>query len=624
MHKLVDCIDVRVDEEAPVKDQQRISTNPDEKDDENNENEEQQISESQEDDESGGEETPRQEESGKQSTSNPSSRITQKNHPESQIIGEKDKGVQTMRRIIKGTEQSHIAFISMVEPKNFNEASKDVNCLKSMNEELDQIEKNDTWELVPRPTNKNVIGSKWVYKNKMNEQQNIVRNKARLVCKGYAQIEGLDFDETFAPVARLEAIRMFLAYAFHKQFKVYQMDVKSYFLNGDLKEEVYMEQPEGFQLSDNPDFVCKLKKALYGLKQAPLAWYYKLDKYLQDKGFKRGTVDNNLYIKTEGNDLLIVLVYVDDIIFRSNNASLVQWFASAMQSKFEMSMIGELSFFLGLQITQRSEGIFISQEKYLKEMLKRFQMEDSTPMSTPMVTGCKLSKDDDSPDVDQISYRSMIGSLLYITTSRPDIMHDVGMVGRYQAAPKHSHLLAVKRIFRYLKGTMNYGLWYPSNHNFQLSVYSDDDWANCMDERKSTSGGAFFLGDSLVAWLSKKQGSISLSTTKDEYIAAATCCTQVLWMIQTLADLEVKYTAPIPIHCDNTSAISVSKNPVFHSKTKHIPIKYHFLREQVTNTIVSLRYIPSKDQIVDIFTKPLAKSQFEYLCQKLGVTPLSS
>jgi hypothetical protein len=257
-------------------------------------------------------------------------------------------------------------------------------------------------------------------------------------------------------------------------------------------------------------------------------------------------------------------------------------------------------------------------------MLKRFQIEDSTPMITTMVTGCKLRKDDDSPDVDQSSYRSMIGSLFYITTSCPDIMHVVGMVGRYQAAPKQSHLLAIKRTFRYLKGTMNYHLWYPRNQNFQLSVYSYADWANCVDDRKSTRGGAFFLGDSLVAWLRKKQGSISLSITEDEYIVVATCCTQVLWMIQTLADLEVKYTTPIPIHYDNTSAISVSKNPIFHSKTKHIPIKYHFLRGQVTNTIVSLHYIPSKDQIVNILTKPLAKDQFEYLCQNLGVTLLSS
>jgi hypothetical protein len=242
-----------------------------------------------------------------------------------------------------------------------------------------------------------------------------------------------------------------------------------------------------------------------------------------------------------------------------------------------MSMIGELSYFLGLQVKQSSAGIFISQEKYLKEILKKFQMEDSSTVSTPMVVGCKLRKDDISPDVDQRTYRSMIGSLLYITTSRPNIMQVVGMVGHFQSAPKQSHLVAVKRIFKYLKGTMTYGLWYPRNQNFQLIAYSDADWANCVDERKSTSGGAFFLGDSLVAWLSKKKGSISLSTTEAEYIAAATCCTQILWMIQTLADLKVTYTDPIPIHCDNTSAISVSKNPVLHSKTKHIPIKYHFL-----------------------------------------------
>jgi hypothetical protein len=292
-----------------------------------------------------------------------------------------------------------------------------------------------------------------------------------------------------------------------------------------------------------------------------------------------------------------------------------------MQTEFEMSMIGELSYFLGLCINQSSAGIFISKEKYLKEMLKRFQMEDSTPVSTPMVVGCKISKDDISPYVDQRTYRSMIGSLLYITTSRPDIMQVVGMVGRYQSAPKQSHLVVVKRIFKYLKGTMTYGLWYPRNQNFQLTAYSDVDWKNCLDERKSTSGGAFFIGDWLVAWLSKKQGSISLSTTEAEYIATATCCTQILWMIQTLTDLKVTYTDPIPLHCDNTSAISVSKNPVLHSKTKHIPIKYHFLKEKVTSRVVQLNYIPSTEQIVDIFTKPLAKTPFEYLRQKLGVIP---
>jgi hypothetical protein len=412
---------------------------------------------------------------------------------------------------------------------------------------------------------------------------------------------------------------MFLAYSCHKNFKVYEMDVKSTFLNGDLEEEVYMEQPEGLSLTDNPNYVCKLKKALYGLKQAPRAWYYSLDKFLQEKGFKKGTIDRNLYIKSEGDNLLVVLVYVDDIIFGCTNESSAQWFANSMQIEFEMSMIGELSYFLGLQVKQSSTGIFISQEKYLKEMLKKFHMEDSSTVNTPMVVGCKPSKDDISPDVDQRTYCSMIGSLLYITASRPDIMQAVGMVGHFQFAPKQIHLVDVKRIFKYLKGTMNYGLWYPRNQNFQLTAYSDADSTNCVDERKTTSGGEFFLGDSLVAWLSKKKGSISLSTTKAEYIAATTCCTQILWMIQTLADLKVTYIDPIPIHCDNTNAISVSKNLVLHSKTKHIPIKYHFLREQVTNKIVQLNYIPSTEQIVDIYTKPLAATPFGNLRQKLRV-----
>jgi hypothetical protein len=380
-----------------------------------------------------------------------------------------------------------------------------------------------------------------------------------------------------------------------------------------------MEQPEGFSLTDNPNYVCKMKKALYGMKQAPRAWYYKLDKFLQDKGFRKGTVDNNLYIKFEGDNLLVVLVYVDDIFFGCTNESSIQWFANSMQTEFEMSMIGELSYFLGLQVNESSAGIFISQEKYLKEMLKKFKMEDFSPVSTPMVVGCKLSKYHMPPNVDQRTYRSMIGSLLYIIASRPDIMQVVGMVGCYQLAPKQSHFIAVTRIFKYLKGTMTCGLWYPKNHNFQLTAYSYADWANCVDERKSTRGGAFFLGDSLVAWISKQQGSISLSTTEAYYIAAATCCTQILWMIQNLADLKVTYTDPIPLHCDNTSAIILSKNPVLHSKSKHIPIKYHFLKEEVTNRIVQLNYIPSTEHIANIFTKPLAVTPFGYLRQKLGV-----
>jgi hypothetical protein len=245
-------------------------------------------------------------------------------------------------------EQTHLALLSTIEPNCFEEASKDEFWNKAMDEELDQIEKNDTWELVPRPKNKNVINTKWVFRNKLNEDGQVTRNKARLVCKGYAQIEGIEFEETFSPVARMEAICFLLAYACSKNVKVYQMDVKSAFLNGELEEEVYIEQPEGFQLSENTDYVCKLKKALYGLKQAPRAWYSRLDKYLQQAGFRKGSADNNLYIKVSQGNILLIEVYVDDIIFGSDDDRLSQKFAKDMQNEFEMSLLGELSFFLGL------------------------------------------------------------------------------------------------------------------------------------------------------------------------------------------------------------------------------------------------------------------------------------
>lgn len=279
-------------------------------------------------------------------------------------MGQKEAGLQTRRTIAEAS--SYLALLSSTEPQNVKEACKYECWVKEMDEELEHIEKNNTWELVPRPKDKNVIGTKWVFKNKLNENGEVIRNKARLVCKGYAQQEGIDFEETFAPVARLEAIRMFLALSSFQKFKVFQMDMKSAFLNGDLEEEVYIEQPDGFILGNDPNLVCRLKKALYGLKQAPRAWYYRLDKYLHQQGFSKGSTDSNLYIKVENDKLLILVVYVDDIIFGNNEESMSQSFSFVMQKEFEMSLLGELKYFLGLQIQQKEGGIFLSQTKYLK------------------------------------------------------------------------------------------------------------------------------------------------------------------------------------------------------------------------------------------------------------------
>jgi transposase InsO family protein len=416
LNKVVESINVTIDETGIPKSKKEENQSMEQLFEEEDEKEEE------EEDEDEDEENPTEVEEQVQQVSpkTPSKRV-QKNHPSDQIIGNKDAGVET-RRKIRSPEQTHLALLSTIEPNCFEEANKDEFWNKAMDEELDQIEKNDTSELVPRPKNKNVIDTKWVFRNKLNEDGQVTRNKARLVCKGYAQIEGIDFEETYAPVARMEAIRFLLAYACSKNVKVYQMDVKSSFLNGELEEEVYIEQLEGFQLSENTDYVCKLKKALYGLKQAPRAWYSRLDKYLQQAGFRKGSADNNLYIKVSQGNILLIEVYVDDIIFGSDDDRLSQKFAKDMQSEFEMSLLGELSFFLGLQIRQNNQGIFISQTKYIREMLKRFGMEDCKPVITPMQTSCKLSKDDDSKSTDQRQYRSMIGSLLYVTASRPDVM----------------------------------------------------------------------------------------------------------------------------------------------------------------------------------------------------------
>ncbi|GJV24522.1 retrovirus-related pol polyprotein from transposon TNT 1-94 [Tanacetum coccineum] len=329
------------------------------------------------------------------------------------------------------------------------------------------------------------------------KDQTVIRNKARLVAKGYAQEEGIDFEESFAPVARLEAVRIFVAHAAHKSFPIYQMDVKTAFLNGPLKEEVYVAQPEGFVDPDHPEKVYLLRKALYGLKQAPRAWYDELSNFLMSKGFTKGTIDPTLFKIKYGEDILLVQIYVDDIIFGSTNPKYSKRFEKLMHSRFEMSLMGEMKFFLGLQIHQSPKGIFINQAKYALEILKKHNMDNCHSIGTPLATKPKLDVDLSGEPVDQSDYRSKIGSLMYLTSSRPDLVQAVCYCARYQARPTQKHLKEVKRIFKYLKGTINMGLWYPKDSGFELTAFSDADHAGCLDTRKSTSGGIQFLSDKL-------------------------------------------------------------------------------------------------------------------------------
>ncbi|KAK6122069.1 hypothetical protein DH2020_044192 [Rehmannia glutinosa] len=291
-----------------------------------------------------------------------------------------------------------------------------------------------------------------------------------------------------------------------------------------------------------------------------------------------------------------------------------------MQSKFEMSMMGELTFFLGLQVKQLKDGTFISQTKYTRDLMKKFGMEEKSSVKIPMSQngyGCEMAS-----TVDQTRYRALIGSLLYLTASRPDITFVVGVCARFQSAPKESHMTAAKRILRYLKGSQEVGLWYPKEGGFKLIGYSDSDYVGCRVDRKSTSGTCQMLGNRLISWFSKKQNSIATSTAEAEYIVAGSCCAQVLWMRQQLRDYEVE-EKEIPIMCDNTSAIAITQNPVLHSRTKHIDVRYHFIRDHVEKKDITLEYISTDKQLADIFTKPLYESRFEELKHELGLIELS-
>ncbi|GJT28078.1 putative ribonuclease H-like domain-containing protein [Tanacetum coccineum] len=407
-----------------------------------------------------------------------------------------------------------------------------------------------------------------VFRNKKDEKGIVIKNKARLVAQGYTQEEGIDYDEVFAHVSRIEAIRLFLAYASFKDFMVYQMDVKSAFLYGKIEEEVYVFQPPGFEDPDFPD-----------------------------------------------------RVYVDDIIFGSTKKKLCMEFEKMMHKKFQMSSMGELTFFLGLQVKQKEDEIFISQDKYVTEILKKFSFSDVKTVSTPMETHKPLLKDADGEDVDEHMYRSMIGSLMYLTSLRPDIMFAICICARFQVNLKVLHLHAVKRIFRYLKGQPKLGLWYPKDSPLDLVAYTDSDYAGASLDRKSTIGGCQFLGCRLISWQCRKQTVVANSTTEAEYVAASSCYGQVLWIQNQLLDYGYNFMHT-KIYIDNESTICIVKNLVFHSKTKHIEIRHHFIRNSNEKKLIQMIKIHTNKNVADLLTKAFDVSRFQYLIASIGMLNL--
>lgn len=495
-------------------------------------------------------------------------------------------------------------------PLSHVQAARDPNWNGSMNEEHDAHIKRGTWALVPRPPNTNIIRSMWLYCHKFNADGTHKRYKSRLVANGKSQQPGIDCEETFSPVVKPATIRSVLHIALAKDWPLRQFDVKNAFLHGDLKETVYMHQPPGFVDKSKPDHVCLLKRSLYGLKQAPRTWYTRFATVVKSIGFVPTRSDSSLFVINRGSDMAYLLLYVDDIILTASNSPLLQRITSALSSAFDLTDLGRLHHFLGIAVTYNESGMFLSQHNYVADILHRAAMTNCNPCLTPVDTKAKLAPDDGKPIADPTLYRSLAGALQYLTFTRPDIAFAVQQVCLFMHDPREAHFLALKRILRYLKGTIKHGLQLNKSSITDLVAYSDADWAGCPSTRRSTSGYCVFLGDSLISWSSKRQDTVSRSSAEAEYRGVANAVAETTWLRNLFFELGIPLAKATIVYCDNVSAIYLSSNPVKHQRTKHVEIDIHFVRERVSLGHVRVLHVPTQQQYADIFTKGLPSPLF--------------
>ena len=524
-------------------------------------------------------------------------------------------------RIAREPAPEIAAYIATIndEPTSYNDAisCKDAKMWKdAMKEELKSLSNNGTWVETSLPKGRKAIGCKWVFKIKRDDSGNAIRYKARLVAKGYSQKEGIDYGEIFAPVAKYKTIRMLLGIAAKHNLTLGQLDVKTAFLNGILQEEIYMELPPGYT-AETVGAVCKLVKSLYGLKQSPMEWNSVLDIFLLGIGFKPTIADACLYSRTNTKGLVLLAVYVDDIVIAASTKKLEQEAKTQLMAKFDMTDLGELKWFLGMKVTRDSNtgAIYLDQTQYILKTLEKFKMLDSKPAATPMTEHPENSETTELADV---PYREAVGCLMYaMIGTRPDIAYAVSVASRYLENPEIKHWVLVKRIFRYLKGTSNLCLMYQKG-NLGLMGYSDADWAGDHKDRRSTTGFCFTMAGAAIIWLSKKQPCVSLSTTEAEYIALCAATQEAIWLKSLATSMGITINQ-VTIKEDNQGCIALAKNTGNHGRTKHIDIKYHFIRDQVKAKNVELLYCPTAEMTADILTKPLERVKFERFRSYLGL-----
>lgn len=518
--------------------------------------------------------------------------------------------------------QRHRAYLvgltSHEEPKSYAQAVNHPEWQHAMAQEIKALEDNQTWELTPLPPGRKPVGCKWVYKIKYKATGEIEKYKARLVAKGYTQVEGEDFHETFAPVAKMTTVRCLLSVAVVREWELHQMDVSNAFLHGELDEEVYMTVPQGYNTPEK-GLVCRLRKSLYGLKQASRNWYSQLSQALVKYGFTESHADHRLFVYSHDSIFLAVLIYVDDLVIAGNDTVACANFKQYLSNCFHMKDLGSLKYFLGLELVRGSSGLFMCQRKYTLDILNECGMLACKPCPFPMEQNHRLALAKDSPYSDPPQYRRLVGLLIYLTITRPEITYSVHILSQFMQAPKQEHWDAAMRVLRYLKSSPGQGIILPKDNDLNLVGYCDSDWASCPLTRRSVSGYLMKLGSAPISWKTKKQTTVSRSSGEAEYRAIAHATSEIIWLRSLLKCLQVDCDSPTSLHCDNQAALHLAANPIFHERTKHIEVDCHFIRDHLQAGTISTAYIPTKHQQADIFTKSLGGKHFSELSSKLGV-----
>uniref|UniRef100_A0A2N9F5X3 Integrase catalytic domain-containing protein n=1 Tax=Fagus sylvatica TaxID=28930 RepID=A0A2N9F5X3_FAGSY len=519
-----------------------------------------------------------------------------------------------------------LTFMLEDEPQSFKEAMSMPEAplwKEAVNSEIESILQNHTWELVDLPPGCKPLGYKWIFKRKMKADGSIDKYKARLVVKGYKQKEGVDYFDTYSPVTRITSIRMLIAIAALYNLEIHQMDVKTAFLNGELDEEIYMEQPEGFIVPGKEKKVCRLVKSLYGLKQAPKQWHEKFDNAMMSNGFRINECDKCVYVKNTTSGYVIVCLYVDDMLIMGSNNDIIKATKRMLNSKFDMKDLGVADVILGIKITRTSDGLVLSQSHYIKKVLEKFGRYDDSPVKTPIDVNLHLTKNKGN-GISQLEYSQIIGSLMYIMNcTRPDIAYSVSKLSRYTSNPGEDHWKAIVRVLRYLKYTLNYGVHY-TRYPAVLEGYSDANWISDTNDTKSTSGYVFTLGGAAVSWKSSKQTCIARSTMESEFIALDKAGEEAEWLRHFLEDMPM-WTKPVPpicIHCDSQSAIGRAQSYMYNGKSRHIRRRHNTVRQLLSNGIISIDYIKSKDNIADPLTKGLSGERVNCSSRGMGLKPI--